>query len=310
MSFAYSIVLAIIVIFLGVCTDNEWKKVFNHDAAFGVFSDAEDVKLKSPFDPTAPLYSFLDNLDMLKNKEDPYHLKLCYPELTQYSFPCNEWIQSKNPLETTSGNNMDTAITITFNTNGANQNFKGLGTNRVGKDTRTIIDASPTSSNWWFAVGLKELLNDKITGPQSHWVSKVELYMKRTSPSPSGPNVISLLQRYFDQNSLSSASSRRKREVFGGLIEYQEYEELSVRKKREEEVAVVETEQEIALRSYGSRLRFVVHTELLQNNPFLICLPNSFRYECGAARRFLDDFTQLHYLDRWTNFNACLNFFE
>ena len=45
------------------------------------------------------------------------------------------------------------------------------------------------------------------------------------------------------------------------------------------------------------------------NNPFLICLPNSFRYECGAARRFLDDFTQLHYLDRWTNFNACLNFF-
>ena len=55
-----------------------------------------------------------------------------------------------------------------------------------------------------------------------------------------------------------SVSSRRKRESYGNLIEYQEYEELSVRKKREEAAAVVETEEEIALRSYGSRLRFVV----------------------------------------------------
>ena len=62
----------------------------------------------------------------------------------------------------------------------------------------------------------------------------------------------------FIQDILSSVSSRRKRESYGNLIEYQEYEELSVRKKREEAAAVVETEEEIALRSYGSRLRFVV----------------------------------------------------
>ena len=65
-----------------------------------------------------------------------------------------------------------------------------------------------------------------------------------------------LLQRHVDQNCLVSANSRRKREVFDGLVEYQEYEELSIRKKREEGAAVVETEGEIALRSYGSRLRF------------------------------------------------------
>ena len=57
---------------------------------------------------------------------------------------------------------------------------------------------------------------------------------------------------------LFSASSRRKREVFGGRVEYQEYEDLSVRRKREDEADVMETEQEIALRSYGSRLRFVL----------------------------------------------------
>ena len=51
-------------------------------------------------------------------------------------------------------------------------------------------------------------------------------------------------------------SSRRKRESYGNLIEYQEFEELSLRKKREEAAAaVVETEEEIALRSYESRLR-------------------------------------------------------
>ena len=53
----------------------------------------------------------------------------------------------------------------------------------------------------------------------------------------------------------SSASSRRKRESHGNLIEYQEFEELFVRKKREEAAAAVETEEEMALRSYGSRLR-------------------------------------------------------
>ena len=166
--------------------------MFNHDTAFGVFTDAEDVKLKSPFDPTAPLYSFLENLDVLKKKEDSYQLRLCYPELTQHSFPCNEWIQNKNPLDTTSSTNIETAINITFNSNGAGQTFKGLGTNRFGKDTKTIIDGSPNSGNYWLALGAKELDNNEIAGPPPYWVSKVELYMKRTSPSPTGPNVIQL----------------------------------------------------------------------------------------------------------------------
>ena len=185
--FSHFFVYLVIVIVSGVCTDNEWKKVFSHNASFGAFADVEDVKLKNPFDPTAPLYSFLNNLDTLKRKEDSYQLRLCYPELTQYPFPCNEWIQSKNPLETTSKTNLDTAITITFDSNGiGNQNFKGLGTNRVGKDTWSIIDGSPTSINFWLALGLKQIFNDKIPGPIGVWVSKVELYMKRTFPSPSG----------------------------------------------------------------------------------------------------------------------------
>ena len=231
--------------------------MFSHNSSFGAFTDAEDVKLKNPFDPTAPMYSFLNNLDTLKRKEDSYQLRLCYPELTQYPFPCNEWVQSKNPLETTSGTNIDTAITITFDSNGvSNQNFKGLGTNRFGKDTRAVIDGTPTYSNWWFALGVKQLENNKIAGPTGIWVSNVELYMKRTSPTPSGPNVICMYNIM-----IKPGSSRRKRETFGGLAEYQEYKEFSVRKKREE--GAIETEQETALRSYGSRLRLANEIQLL-----------------------------------------------
>ena len=43
--------------------------VFSHNVAQGVFRDTEDVKLKNPYDPSAPLFSFLGNLVMLKRRE-------------------------------------------------------------------------------------------------------------------------------------------------------------------------------------------------------------------------------------------------
>ena len=84
---------------------------------------------------------------------------------------------------------------------------------------------------------------------------------------------------------------------------YQEYEEHPVRKKREEAAAAVETEEEIAMRSYGSRLRsFPSHFCSVESfSSFLMTSFSISRYECGPARRFLDDFEQLHYLDRWTD---------
>ena len=168
--------------------DNQWKKVFSHNVSFGVFTNAEDVKLKNPFDPSAPLFSFLDNLDMLKRKEDPYHLRLCYPELSEeYEFPCNEWLQRKHPMNSKSRDNMDTAITITFDKNGvSNRGFSGLGKNDAGNNVNTIIDGSPTNTNWWLAIGALKAIEDKIPGPRGKWVSKVELFMKRSQPSTGG----------------------------------------------------------------------------------------------------------------------------
>ena len=122
--------------------------MFNHDASAGLFVDEADVKLRSQFDSTAPLYSFLDNLDMLKSAADPYHLRLCYPELIQHSFPCNEWTQTKNPLATNSLTGVGyTSINVTFNTDGTAAAFRGLAKNaRNRNDEVTIIDTKPPVS--------------------------------------------------------------------------------------------------------------------------------------------------------------------
>ena len=79
---------------------------------------------------------------------------------------------------------MDTAITITFDKNGvSNRGFSGLGKNDAGNNVNTIIDGSPTNTNWWLAIGALKAIEDKIPGPRGKWVSKVELFMKRSQPS-------------------------------------------------------------------------------------------------------------------------------
>jgi hypothetical protein len=154
----------------------------------GVFADAADVALKNPFDDTTPLFSFLGNIDVLKAAADPYHLKLCYPELTQYPSPCNEWTQTKSPMVATSTNNINfQAIDTVFNIDGAGGSFRGLGKNRAGKNTKTVMDASPHHINFWYSIGALESWSNYILGPPNKFVSHVEIYMKRSQPTISGP---------------------------------------------------------------------------------------------------------------------------
>ena len=254
-----------IFIFSGVCTENKWKKVFSHDATVGLFIDEADVKLKNQYNSNAPLHSFLDNLEMLKVASDPYHLRLCYPELTQHTFPCNEWSQTKNPLKITNVGGIGyTPLSVTFNTDGSSIAFRGLAKNRNGKNSNTVIDTKPESAYWWFAIGALQYYNGdgNIPGPKVS-VSKVEMYMKRSSPPP-------------------IPSGRRKRslaETWASSVEYISSHERFKRQGSDD--SAVETEEEIAVRSYGSRLR----------------------YECGPARQFFDEFTQELYTDRWMECN-------
>ena len=202
---------------------------------------------------------------MLKSAADPYQLRLCYPELTQHSFPCNEWTQTKNPLATNSLTGVGyTSINVTFNTDGTAAAFRGLAKNaRNRNDDVTIIDTKPQtkSTDWWFAIGSLQYykVDGNLPGPKVS-VTKVEMFMKR-SPPPS-------LQ-----------AGRKKRSIAETLVKDIQFQERFKRAGSDD--SAVETEEEIALRSSGSRLR----------------------YECGPARQFFDDFTQELYTERWMECN-------
>ena len=191
---------------------------------------------------------------MLKRKEDPYQLRLCYPELVgEYQFPCNEWLQSQHPMNSRSRDNMDTAITITFNENGVgNRGFSGLGKNDAGMNVNTIIDGSPTNSNWWLAIGALKTMENKIPGPNGKWVSKVELFMKRSQPSTGGIScLITCVTIFVDVREKRSVLEQRPSFGFQDLYDID-------REKRDIELADAETQEEIELRSYGSHLRFTL----------------------------------------------------
>ena len=151
-----------------------------------MFANKNEVALKNPLDSSSALYSFLDKMDMIQTPGEPYHFKLCYPELTQHSEPCNEWTQTQNPM----GGSVVTdaqfkAISTVFPKSGnSNHNFRGLAKNRGGKDTNTIIDAAPQSNSWWFAIGALKLHGSNLPGPHGELVSLVELYLKRPLPTP------------------------------------------------------------------------------------------------------------------------------
>ena len=90
----------------------------------------------------------------MRNKEGVYHFKICYPELTAEEFPCNEWIQSSNPVteQTITGY---AGITLTWDTNGYGGPFQGLGLSPTSLDYN-LIDSAPFSRNdnwWWFSIG-------------------------------------------------------------------------------------------------------------------------------------------------------------
>ena len=170
----------------GICTDNVWKKVFNHDTSGGFFKDKNEVKRKSPYDDASQIFSFLDRIDNIPHLEKPYHFKLCYPGLTQHAFPCNEWTQKKNPIKTNALSSNDyNAINITF----ASGWTFGIAKNTRVNAKNTILDSTPTANNWWWAVGaLKSYETDHTFPGPGVIVSVVELYVKKAAPI--GGNII------------------------------------------------------------------------------------------------------------------------
>ena len=156
-------------------------KVFAHDPSIGLFTNLEDAKKKNIDAENAPLYSILHDLESLTSSDGFFHFKLCYPDLTQFPFPCNEWIQTSNPVveSTITGYK---ALNITWPYRGDLKPFGGLGLS--AQPQLNLIDDTPDSPHifWWNSIGSFSNYpqgSSTVPGPNAQFLTgKRELYLK------------------------------------------------------------------------------------------------------------------------------------
>ena len=225
----------------------------------GVFTGLGDAGLSNPYDETAHLFSILDKLEQFRESgSDKWEFKLCYPELAvDFPFPCNVWKQKRSPLATSGALDYED-VNLAFT-----EVFAGL--KRKNTPETELVGNRPGDCITYYVLGVLALVDGKMRGPECSsttsncnqnkgcpWVTKVELYVKRKMQTV--------------------GSRRKKREVA-------EYPPPQVKIYKRE--AQVETEEEVAERSYGSRLT----------------------YECGLARRFQDPESEMLYDERMMQCN-------
>ena len=162
-----------------------WTKVFSHDTSGGLFVNINDAKNKNSDDPSAALFSILDQLEGMRNSDGKFYLKLCYPELTQFNPPCNEWIQTSNPAtETAITGYKEVQVTFQGSAERTGAKFGGLELVTSKSPGRTWIDADPSHGNWWYAIGAlrnhggRHTIPGPVDGNQKGFpVRKVELFV-------------------------------------------------------------------------------------------------------------------------------------
>jgi hypothetical protein len=169
-------------------------KVFSHDTSGGLFSSKADALRKNPGNHDEKLFSILGNLENFRLADGSFHLKMCYPELTSYNPPCNEWIQTSNPA-TESAITGFRAINLAFPKNSRGVAWEGLA---LSSASQTLIDESPDDPIWWWAIGAMSYHSgpDTITGPKNYKtpytqyqigvVKKVELWTSPECPCGMG----------------------------------------------------------------------------------------------------------------------------
>ena len=168
------------LIFHNIISAITWKKVFFHDTAGGVFTSGPDALRKNAGNANAKLFSVLNDLETLRLKDGTFHLKLCYPELSDYDNPCNEWTQTSNPATNTTIGNFR-SVYLAFPMNSYGNDFGGLGVSPASSSD-TLIACTPYRDNWYFAVGALRYWGgvDTIPGPFDIPVKKVELYAEKS----------------------------------------------------------------------------------------------------------------------------------
>ena len=156
--------------------------MFAHNTSGGLFADLEDAKNKNSEQENSTLFSILDQLEKFRDTQGNFQFKICYPELTYTPIsPCNEWVQSSNPLYESTITGFK-SLRIAFPKTSIGGSFTGLALSSSGF---TLIDKTPSHSHWFFAIGALQYWGGKDTIPGPHnsngWadaVRNVELFVK------------------------------------------------------------------------------------------------------------------------------------
>ena len=140
--------------------------MLSHDLDGGFFPSMQDVRSFNPDNPDANIYSILYQMENYR-ENGVFRLRICYKEITQFEFPCNEWTQSSNFLEETEVSDFE-IIELAF------ENFGGLRLTPL-----SIYNAVENGLNFHYGVGNLRGYNWGIFGPGVSWynVQKVELYI-------------------------------------------------------------------------------------------------------------------------------------
>lgn len=144
---------------------SEWAKIFyhrNHSGTVLFGNSAEALRCN-----TDDKYSNLYLLEKFKNIDSKFEFMLEYPDdLTGY----NRWRQTTNPVNDTGVAGYE-AVSIDWDYN----NWQGLCTS--SSSNLTFIDGSPTTGEWFYAIGSYSSFDTGIPGPNSA-VSYVELWVR------------------------------------------------------------------------------------------------------------------------------------
>ena len=142
-------------------------KVFSHDASGRFFPSKDQAKSWNPDNPDALLYSILDQIENYR-KDGVFHVRLCIPEfVSQYDFPCNEWKQSSNFVETDAVTDFE-AVELTYQPD----EFAGLALTPTR--SHTLVAMQP--GGYWFAIGCQYPYSWGIHGIYEP-IHKMELYL-------------------------------------------------------------------------------------------------------------------------------------
>ena len=163
-------ILRILSCYLIICTflGFNWVKVYSHNVSGGFFPGRESTEYSNPDNPDALKYSILGDLENYR-KDGVFHLRLCYPEFTQYDFPCNEWTQSSNFMHEKAVTDFN-PIEFTFDFR-----FDGLGLG-APQTPWAFVDGWPWDWRSYWAIGPLYMSGDGFDGPGAI-VKLVNLYV-------------------------------------------------------------------------------------------------------------------------------------